>query len=215
MIIEGRWGNSIRFGSTVKNRSNNWSETGINGNPITILNNGQGQQSEQGWIPILENINNNDSSIYLTSTQKIPINIASTNNYVSYESNPPIKANEYSNKQILINSGILLFNTTQDHLLLASKKSINWNAIDSINLETTGPIILATTTWENKGGVYLGSNKNTEPVLLGEQTVELLTKLLSQLKNLSNALATDIVPPGGGPLPLTSQIASNMSRIIS
>jgi hypothetical protein len=44
-----------------------------NGDPITILRNGQPTKtSPEGWIPITENINNDLSSIYLTSTQKIP-----------------------------------------------------------------------------------------------------------------------------------------------
>ena len=224
VIMEGRWGNSIRFGSTVKGQiePNEWSSTGTNGDPITVLRNGQGQDpgalgesSNEGWLPITELINNDDSSIYLASTQKIPINISSTNNYVSYNSNPPQSPKDYSGKQILINSGRLVFNTTQDHLLLTSKKSINLNAVSSVNIETTGPIILSTTTWENEGGVYLGSKNETEPVLLGEQTVELLNKLLIQLSNLSFALSVDVVPPGGGKLVLTSQAASQLNDTLA
>ena len=54
IITEGRWGNSIRFGSTAKTDSilygNNWSSTGEDGNPITILRNGQpNDSSEEGY----------------------------------------------------------------------------------------------------------------------------------------------------------------------
>ena len=56
VIYQGRWGNSLRFGSTVKTDSvdnNTWSETGENGDPITILRNGQDpNSSSEGWIPI-------------------------------------------------------------------------------------------------------------------------------------------------------------------
>ncbi len=40
IIYEGRWGNSLRFGSTSKSKSsllNNWSTSGDNGDPITIF----------------------------------------------------------------------------------------------------------------------------------------------------------------------------------
>lgn len=215
IILEGRWGNSIRFGSTVKERFNTWSTSGDDGDSIIILRNGQGDKRKEGWLPTIEDINKDDSSIYLTSTQKIPINVASTNNYVSYNSNPPQSPKDYLGKQIILNSGRLVFNTTEDHLLLTSKKSINLNAVNSINAETTGPIVLSTTTWENEGGVYLGSKNETEPVLLGEQTVELLNKLLTQLSNLSFALSADIVPPGGGKLVLTSQAASQLTDTLS
>ena len=99
--------------------------------------------------------------------------------------------------------------------MLTSKKSINLIVVSSVNIETTGPIILSTTTWENEGGVYLGSKNETEPVLLGEQTVELLNKLLIQLSNLSFALSVDVVPPGGGKLVLTSQAASQLNDTLA
>jgi hypothetical protein len=62
VIYEGRWGNSLRFGSTISTPpnlqlliNNNWSVTGSNGDPITILRNGQPTNStDEGWIPITE-----------------------------------------------------------------------------------------------------------------------------------------------------------------
>jgi len=75
VTIEGRWGNSVRFGSTTKNRQENtWSKEGDIGNPITILRNGQGKQlNNDPWVPTVEDINRDGSSIYLTSGQKIVI----------------------------------------------------------------------------------------------------------------------------------------------
>ena len=195
-ILEGRWGNSIRFGSTVTGSLNTWSSIGENGDPITIIRNGQGAQTDEGWIPTIENINNDDSSIYLTSTQKIPIqsNTVQTNQYFSYPDNgKPIAPNEYSGKQVILNSGRLVFNTTQDHLLLSSQKSIGFTAIESINFDTTNNIIL------QAGGVYLGSKSATESVLLGNTTVQLLNTLISELIKLTNTLATAQVT-GFGPL---------------
>jgi glucose-1-phosphate cytidylyltransferase len=43
----------------------------IENNKVTHF--GEKQQSDEGWIPTIEDINNDDSSIYLTSTQKIPL----------------------------------------------------------------------------------------------------------------------------------------------
>ena len=121
ILYEGRWGNSIRVGSTVKNTPNNWSTTGSNGDPIMILRNGQGVQTEEGWIPTVEDINNDDSSIYQTSTQKIPLKASSTS-YNSYKTTPTTP-DQYAGKQVIITSGRLVFNTTENHLLLSSKKS--------------------------------------------------------------------------------------------
>jgi hypothetical protein len=76
VTIEGRWGNSIRFGSTseVTRNENYWSATGSAGDPITIIRNGQGKQVDNlGWFPTVENINRDPSSIYLTAGQLIKI----------------------------------------------------------------------------------------------------------------------------------------------
>jgi hypothetical protein len=75
VTVEGRWGNSIRFGSTTANRKeNNWSSTGSIGDPITIIRNGQGKQVDPtAWVPTVEDINRDPSSIYLTSGQRVVI----------------------------------------------------------------------------------------------------------------------------------------------
>ena len=70
-IIEGRFGNSIRFGATAPG-PNDWSSIGQVGDPITIIRNGQAEGLDmQGWVHTLEDINLDASSIYLTSNQKI------------------------------------------------------------------------------------------------------------------------------------------------
>ena len=85
VIIEGRWGNSIRFSSTAKSPSgstyqNPWSNSGNDGDPITIIRNGQSKVDlpVNNWVPIYEDISSDDSSIYMTTTQKLEFAIAST-----------------------------------------------------------------------------------------------------------------------------------------
>ena len=75
-LIEGRFGNSIRFGSTTRENDypNNWSSKGQNGDPITIIRNGQKNSKSVSLMShehVLEDINEDNSSIYLTSNQKI------------------------------------------------------------------------------------------------------------------------------------------------
>lgn len=76
LTIEGRWGNSIRFGSTTANKQlNSWSRQGTVGSPITIIRNGQGRQLDPtAWVPLVEDINRDPASIYLTNGQEITIN---------------------------------------------------------------------------------------------------------------------------------------------
>ena len=76
-IIEGRYGQSVRFGSTVTDFKgfNPWSDTGENGSPITIIRNGQGRLTDplDPFSTTVENINSDGASIYLTTTQRIVI----------------------------------------------------------------------------------------------------------------------------------------------
>lgn len=82
VTLEGRWGNSVRFGSTVAidGYENPWSSEGEPGTPITIIRNGQGKQSNDVvWFPTVEDINRDFSSIYLTAGQKIVIDDINNN----------------------------------------------------------------------------------------------------------------------------------------
>jgi hypothetical protein len=182
MIYEGRWGNSIRFGSTIKTKApavfglNNWSQgPGESGDPITIIRNGQpsNENKTAGYLPIVENINNDLSSIYLTSTQTIPLN-ASSVSYFSYPNNPPQNINKFNGPQLIYNSGRIVLNTNQDHLLLSSIKSVNLNAIESVNIDTPTTII-------QSNQVLLGSKNATESVLLGDSTIDTLTSILNNM----------------------------------
>jgi hypothetical protein len=75
-VIESRFGQSIRFGSTVATSKtlNTWSKSGDPGSPITIIRNGQGSIiNPDKFSMIVEDINRDDASIWLTSDQEIHI----------------------------------------------------------------------------------------------------------------------------------------------
>tara|TARA_A100001201_G_scaffold128923_1_gene114146 strand:+ start:835 stop:1869 length:1035 start_codon:yes stop_codon:yes gene_type:complete len=87
--IEGRFGNSIRLGSTINqekvNHPNPWSNKGAVGNPITIIRNGQFIDTEKNSFDhIIEDINNDHSSIYLCSRQQITNFIPASTHDESY-----------------------------------------------------------------------------------------------------------------------------------
>ena len=79
VIIQGRNNQAIRFSATHKDKNNPWSSTGENGSPITIITNNLAPKQDDPWVPTYEDINEDGSSIYLCSTQEIPINFASKN----------------------------------------------------------------------------------------------------------------------------------------
>lgn len=210
IIYEGRWGNSIRLGSTVTTKPpivkplNNWSVTGSSGDPIIILRNGQGSSFSAGWLPVVENINNDESSIYLTSTQNIPLTAENTS-YTSYNTgSAPTAPNQYAGKQIILNSGRLVFNSTNDHILLTSNKSINLNT-SNFNVDSpNGQVVLQTFVDINQvGSIKLGDKDATEPLLYGNITQDLLQELITSIKTFTSGVSK--VPP------TTPEIASIIS----
>jgi hypothetical protein len=182
VIYEGRWGNSIRLGSTVQNANNNWSKAGINGDPLIIIRNKNNQVNEAGWIPTTENINIDDSSIYITSAQNIPLKAASST-YISYsDGQQPTTPDEFAGKQIILDSGRLVFNSYNDHTLLSSAKSINLNSQESVNIDTKKFITQA-------DQIFLGKEDlATEPLLLGDTTVQVLKDITLALKQIAQSL---------------------------
>ena len=177
-IIEGRFGNSLRLGNTVPNNiaslNNNWSITGSLGDPITIISNGLHSESPS-FNSITEDINTDKSSIYLTSTQQLSIEVSSQNDYLSYNT-APTAPSQYSGNQVVLNSGRLLFNSTQDHILLSSAKSINLNTVESVNIDAATQTVIQTPE------LYLGGIETAQPVVLGNDLVDLLGKVLTDLE---------------------------------
>ena len=196
ILLEGRWGNTMRLGSTVSNSNppNMWSNSGVNGEPIIILKNGQTNSEGDPWIPQVEDINSDMSSIYLTSNQQIPINGASID-YNSYTS-PPENPDIFTGEQVLINSGRLYFNAKNDSILLSANTSINLNTQDTVNIDSKNSFIVDTRE------IYLGSKNATEPVILGDKFLADFQKLLTDMIALTTALGTV-----GTPIPFIPNIA--------
>ena len=208
IIYEGRWGNSVRFGSTVTGSINDWSETGDNGDPIIILRNGEDPDNNpDGWVPVVEDINNDLSSIWMTSTQQIPIEVASSN-YNSY-STPPETPNQYVGTQVILNSDRILFNSKTDHIMLSSATSINMNAVDSVNIDTEEHIVDA-------NSILLGNKDATEALMLGNKTIDLMGKMLDEMIAVNTQLSALVsLPPGAPFAPLNAQAIQSQTKLTS
>jgi hypothetical protein len=197
-LLEGRFGQSIRFSHTTlkqtSNIQNNWSSAGKNTDPITIIRNGQPTNvSDKGWIPITENINNDLASIYLTSYQKIPFSIANEN-FISYTT-PPTTPSQFVNPQIILNSDRIVLNAKTDSVLISGQNSVSISSNNSVNIESTSEIDIASKL------VKLGSANASQAVLRGDETVEYLKILITELQNLSEALKVIQDWPRGVPAP--------------
>lgn len=151
IIFEGRFGQSIRFGYTPKNsgakKNPNWGST-ISNAPITIIRNTQNDTNKKGYDKfVVESISEDDSSIWMTSKQKVATKLASK----SVISN----ISEYTNPQVIINSDRLIFNSRNDSVIVSAKKDIFFSTTKtktSVDLIVEALEILANGTFPTSVG---------------------------------------------------------------
>lgn len=212
IMFEGRFGQSLRFGNTSKSKSiykNIWSNSGENGDPITILRNGQPDNIKgDNGTPISENPMLDKSSITLTSNQKLPIKI-SNDNFKSYKT-PPKTPSEYNNPQTLIFADRVVINAKSDEVLISAPKSVLLSSNNSINVESDIISMDART-------IHLGSKDATESGLLGNSTVKVINQLIDSLLTLTSVLETSQIYPGGVPVPDAplNLVATNLTNILN
>lgn len=216
-VFEGRFGNSIRLGNTSKSNGtikNNWSEGNNteNGDPITIFKNGQPKANNPGFLPITEDINVDPTSIYLTSTQKLPIDISvarknegeeSTIPYSNIIKSVPKSPKSFNKPQIVLNSGRLLFNTNIDSILFSAQKSIVLTSIEDLGIQSQTKNV---NIISDKGIVSLGQQNAKESAILGDSFITDFSALVDQLKTLCSAISKE------SSLPIASSLANIMSQ---
>ena len=201
-IIEGRFGNTIRLGSTTTvdgDIVNNWSSIGTQGSPITIIKNGQATVtgSNESWVPTVESINDDPTSIYLTSTQRIPLEIATLglavgesatvplNNIIS---NTPIDPRQYSGSQVMLNSDRLVFNSKTDNIIMSAQKSIILESNEDVGFRSRERNVNLSS---EKGYVNLGGTNADQAIVLGDTFMASFSSLLKNLETLCSSLSSE------------------------
>jgi len=159
-VYEGRFGSSIRFSGTHIQSKNNWSSQGTDGDPIIIIRNDK-KDSDVKWVT--EDINSDASSIYVCDGQLIPLT-PGYGDLKSFSSKPAAPSN-YKNKQIILNSGRLFFNASEESVFVSAKKSISLAAKDTINIDFGSKFIV-------------GNQSDAQKVVRGEDLVNLLNSLV-------------------------------------
>ena len=153
LMIEGRWGNTLRFGSTTKKQTGlinaSWHGAASTiGDPIIILSNGQINKPNKQFV--VENIQTDNASIYLTSTQKIK----------QFKLNNKLKIGSsesaFSKPQLIGAADRIILTAKTDIVAIDSQKGIELHA-PKINI---------------------GISDEKEPLLHSTATIELLKKLI-------------------------------------
>ena len=180
IIFNGRFGQSIRFGSNVKEiidkNQNLLPDTGIPQSPNVIIRAGQGVEESNANRPVNEEINLDGSSIWMTTDQKVDIKLDNSHSTFIWAEKGP---GGFGGNRITINSDGLILNSKKNNILMSSMGFIGLTANTEIGIEVPN----------DTGRVYLGDGMADQPVLGGDQTMELFGLLVDYLIEFTNQLA--------------------------
>jgi hypothetical protein len=207
-ILEGRFGNTLRFGSTnkINTGENFWSDSGRNGDPITILANGHKFGSGKLYV---EDINKDSSALYLTSSQKVPLKVSKTKLNPLTTTSLPDKYIEGS--QAILTSDRVVINSKKENVLLFAHNNIELYTKNTISLDADDKTVI------NSPVIFLGMNGSKipeEPVLLGNETVKLLNSLLTSLSTFSTICSSALNGSKGSPITQLNTAARGLKESV-
>lgn len=206
VTFEGRIGQSLRFGHNARVEGDDPNES-----PNILMRVGQLVDAEKNGTdisslddnylqPIEESINDDGSSIYMTTKQEVLLTeatVESPSNFASVET-PPEK---YDGKQIILNSDRIIFNSKLNEIIGSSKKGINFmtegqftidndkklilNTQDKVNINALSDIVAKTDTkFEvDSPKINLGAGAG-EAIPLGDTLIDLIGQICDGIKSL-------------------------------
>ena len=148
-IYQGRWGQSIRFGSNIIPESHE-DPNSIQNSPNIIIRAGQlldasnfnksgyvKQLKDTSSMPVKEDINADGSSIWITTDQSVKLDIKGTNavNHEFMTANQEDKQPKDGGKQIVLNSDRITFNAKTDRILGFAKSGIGFSTQKSFTVD--------------------------------------------------------------------------------
>jgi hypothetical protein len=220
IVFNGRFGQSIKFGSNITrfakfvgDEPEELPDTGKIESPNIIIRAGQGDPANlEGeniypWNlddfpnrPIREDINNDGSSIWITTDQTVPLK------EVVYSKLRNRNAPKLDGNQIILNSDRVVFNAKKSHIFMSAAEAIDISANHMITLQLNDENVSGGLTPQSDSGkLKLGDMDADQPVLGGNQTMELVNRLSQILEEFAKNLipAVGITTAPGAPVPIS------------
>jgi len=194
LILEGRFGNSIRIGQRSKF-------------PNIIISNGR--PDLVGSETLMDS-----TLISITKVGKIYDNFAGENLFLASnqkENKRHVAFKDTPNSQILISSNKITFNSREKEITLSAFGSVNIGSNDNCRIYTNNSTII-----ESKN-IYLGekAEEKVEPLVMGAQLKKILEQVCTTIDGLTHTVCvaggTSGPPPPGSTEPIRSMIKNMLS----
>ena len=205
VIIEGRFGHSLRFSSN--------QETG---QPNFKLKIGQPPDLPEAKIAIIEeNINDDPNSLWITTDETVPFLPATANASVHLQFYND-KPSEFGGNQIFMNSDRIVLNSKVNETMIFSKKAINLVSEGVVTIDSVNDIWTNTTTKTvfNSPEIYLGAEDADESVVLGNTMIDWLQRLIDAINLMTHPTGTG---PSGPPINAAAftSLAQELENLLS
>jgi hypothetical protein len=108
-ILQGRFGNTIRFGSTSATHDQIWSTqngSGISGDGIVVMRVDRDYVTDDKSMLVKENIDTDDASIYMCTSQTVNLTLACSKNLKSWKTRYNLKDNAAANSTLRSDSSL-------------------------------------------------------------------------------------------------------------
>lgn len=145
LIIHGRFGNSIRMGSSLFSnpvtktpQPNLLMTVGISNNRKTSTGTG----TSSVYSLVFEDINKDKSCIWMTVDEKIVLKPATMDSVAHLRSAEVSDSTKYTGAQIFINSDRLILNSKVNEISLFSAAEINLSAVQSVTIDSGKSVMI-------------------------------------------------------------------------
>lgn len=184
-ILSGRLGQTIRLSGTSL-KENEITDSSNKDKPFMVISNGKTEPAN-GFQHIIEDINEDPSTIFLTSDHTVPLNLANTKR-LSYD-DPPELPSKYQGSQVLMNSDRIVLNARSHEALISAQESVGINS-NTVNIDAKDFLCI------DADKIYIGSRARIadgnakQPVVLGHELEAYLQDFITIVEGMARAMMT-------------------------
>jgi hypothetical protein len=208
-LLQGRFGNSIRFSGYIHDDKNNGTQ-----HPAILIRNGESNKNQQKKVydVVSEDINEDGTSIQITSG-KYKTLYDSTTIKVNKEANDTYpSSDQLIGDQIVVNSGRIILSSKTAETFLFSKKKFSIFTDDIVTIDTekgyklisqNGNIEITTKgnkniimTVNSGSKIFYGKDAADQQAILGNKLVDLLGQLVDAINAMTIATPSGPSSPG-------------------